>query len=82
MARLSSASRNALPSSAFAGPGRSFPIEDANHARAALSMAHYAPDPEAVKDKVKAKYPSIGKKADPKAVRSRVMDKLKSGGKC
>lgn len=38
MARLTAAQRDALPASAFAGPDRSFPINDENHARAALSM--------------------------------------------
>lgn len=31
--------RNALTSKQFAGPGRSFPIPDANHARLAIAMA-------------------------------------------
>lgn len=39
MAKLSSKQRNALPSKAFAGPQRSFPIPDKNHAKAALSRA-------------------------------------------
>ena len=43
MARLTAAQRKKLPSSAFAGPGRSFPIPDKNHARAALSMIGKAP---------------------------------------
>jgi hypothetical protein len=38
MAKLSAAQRKKLPKRAFAGPGRSFPINDKNHARAALSM--------------------------------------------
>lgn len=38
MARLTTKQRNALPSSAFAGPGRSDPINDAAHARAALRL--------------------------------------------
>lgn len=38
MARLTQAQRDAMPASTFAGPGRSFPINDKNHARAALSM--------------------------------------------
>jgi len=57
MARLKAA---ALPSSAFAGPHRSFPIENKAHARAALSMAHYASNPGAIRAKVHAKFPSIG----------------------
>ncbi len=36
MARLTAKQRKALPKSTFAGPGRSFPIPDKNHARAAL----------------------------------------------
>jgi len=38
MAVLTTQHRNALPASTFAGPGRSFPIPDANHAKAALSL--------------------------------------------
>lgn len=38
MARLTAAQRKKLPKKTFAGPGRSFPIPDANHARAALSL--------------------------------------------
>ena len=36
MSKLSEKQRDALPSSTFAGPGRSFPIPDKNHAKAAL----------------------------------------------
>lgn len=39
MAKFTAADRNALPESDFAGPGRSYPVNDANHARAALQMA-------------------------------------------
>jgi hypothetical protein len=42
MAKLSTAARKALPASAFAGPGRSFPVEDKNHAVAAKSFAKRA----------------------------------------
>jgi hypothetical protein len=38
MAKLSAGQRKKLPAKTFAGPGRSFPINDKNHARAALSM--------------------------------------------
>ena len=38
MARLSAAARKALPDSAFAGPNRSFPVQDADHARAAAML--------------------------------------------
>ncbi len=46
MARLTAADRRALPASTFAGPNRSFPIPDKNHARAALAEIKHAP-PEA-----------------------------------
>jgi hypothetical protein len=71
VSRLLQPQRNALPSHDFAGPGRSFPIPDANHARAALSMAHYASDPAAIKAKVHKKFPNIGQ-----AVRTSVMSRL------
>ncbi len=35
MAKLSAKARKALPKSSFAGPGRSFPIENRSHAIAA-----------------------------------------------
>lgn len=38
MAVLSAATRKKLPGSTFAGPHRSFPIPDKNHAKAALSL--------------------------------------------
>jgi len=43
MARLTAAQRRALPDSAFAGPNRTFPINDANHARAAEMLINKAP---------------------------------------
>ena len=39
MAKLTGTERKDLPASTFAGPGRSFPINNASHARAALSGA-------------------------------------------
>jgi hypothetical protein len=72
MSKLSSADRKALPSSDFALPGKgkgiggkgpgSYPIEDAGHARNALSRVaqHGSPaEKAAVRRKVKAKYPAI-----------------------
>lgn len=38
MAELSAAQRAALPASAYAGPGRSFPISNPDHAVAALRL--------------------------------------------
>ena len=64
MARLTTATRTALPTSTFAGPHRSYPINDPNHARNALSRVSQFGDAE-LKAKVRAavhrKYPSIGR---------------------
>lgn len=61
MAILKAAQRKKLPTQDFAGPGRSYPVPDANHARAALSMLHNAPPEEqkTIKAKVKKKFPGI-----------------------
>jgi hypothetical protein len=61
MALLRAATRNALPAKDFAGPGRSFPIEDAGHARNALArVANKGPAVKAeVRAKVAKKYPGI-----------------------
>lgn len=37
--KLKAAARNKLPASDFAGPDRSYPVEDAGHAKAAKSFA-------------------------------------------
>lgn len=39
MAKLTSKARKALPASVFAGPGRSFPISDKKHAKAAIMLS-------------------------------------------
>lgn len=49
-------------SSAYAGPKHTFPIGDEAHARNALARAHFAPNPEAIKKKVYAKYPGLKKR--------------------
>lgn len=58
MSRLTSSGRAAIPTGEFALPGRRFPIEDKNHARAALidvGRAHLSPGQKAtVKAKAKA----------------------------
>ena len=71
--KLNAAARKAIPSGQFAGPNRSFPIEDENHAKAALSMAHYASDPADIRAKVLSKYPQIDKKT---AVRNALKQKM------
>lgn len=39
MAKLSTKARKALPKKDFAGPGRSFPVNDKKHARLAIGGA-------------------------------------------
>lgn len=39
MAKLSTIARRAMPKSEFAGPGKSFPVNDKTHARLAIPMA-------------------------------------------
>ena len=64
MAKLTSKARKKIPDKDFAGPGRSYPIEDKAHARNALSRVAQSGTPAEkakVKRAVKKKYPSIGK---------------------
>lgn len=75
MAELTSKARSKLPRSSFALPGKgegkggkgsgSYPIPDRAHARNALARVaqHGTPaEKSAVRAKVKAKFPAIGKK--------------------
>lgn len=65
MAKLTAAQRNALSDSAFAGPHRSYPINDPNHARAALSrVSQFGSSTERakVRAKVNKRYPKITKR--------------------
>lgn len=62
MARLTSAQRRKIPSKDFAGPDRSYPINDASHARNALARVSQHGTPalkSRVKSAVKKKYPGI-----------------------
>ena len=61
MAKLTAKARNALPDSAFAGPDRSFPVEDPSHARNALARAsQFHPElKEKIREKVRRKFPDI-----------------------
>ena len=65
MSKLTSAERNALPDSDFAGPDRSYPVPDASHARNALSRVSQNGSPELKKkvaSKVHSKFSRIGSK--------------------
>jgi hypothetical protein len=68
MAPLTTKTRNALPPKSFAGPDRSYPINDATHARNALSRVaqHGSPQLKAqVRAKVAKKYPGISQQFGP-----------------
>ena len=77
MAKLKAATRNALSDSEFAGPKRSYPIEDASHARNALARASQFANPALkakIKAKVKRKFPNIrveGEASKPRADKSK-----------
>lgn len=63
--KLTAKARNALSTKSFAGPNRSYPIEDASHARNALSRVAQFGSPALkarVRAKVHAKFPGMGKK--------------------
>jgi len=61
MAKLTWKQRSELPAKEFAGPNRSFPIEDKNHARNALARAsQFHPELKAqIRAKVHRKFPDI-----------------------
>lgn len=58
MARLSAKQRKALPSGDFAGPGRSFPMNDKVHAEKAVQLEKYASP--ATKAKINARAKAMG----------------------
>jgi hypothetical protein len=64
MTKLTTERRSELPENDFALKNGRYPINDPNHARAALSMAHYATPAEQaqIKRKVHARFPGIGQK--------------------
>jgi hypothetical protein len=64
MAKLTAKRRNALPAKSFAGPDRSYPINDMSHARNALSRVSQF-GTSGLKARVRAavhrKFPELGK---------------------
>ena len=77
MAVLTSAARNALPSSAFVFPGqRRFPIHDLAHARDALSRASGTGDETAVRAAVYRRYPALRKGRDQVAAVARRLQSM------
>lgn len=79
---LTAKARNNMPASTFAGPNRSYPINDANHARNALSRVSQFGSP-ALQAKVRAavgrKYPGIGKKKTAKKQKAPMPEKQNLG---
>lgn len=51
-----------LPSSEFAGPNGTYPINTPKRARNALSRAHFSSEPQSIRKKVLSKYPELKKK--------------------
>lgn len=73
MAKLTAKTRNALPGSAFAGPGRSYPVEDKAPAQAALSRAAHDASPALatkIKAKVRKTFPSMTVEGEPSKSRT------------
>ena len=65
MAKLTAAGRKRIKPANFAGPDKSYPIEDISHARNALSRAAQNASPHVaamIRAHVHAKYPSLGTK--------------------
>lgn len=82
MAKLTAAARKKISGKNFAGPDRSYPIEDASHARNALARVsqHGSPALKAkVRAKVHAKYPSMGKPGAAKAHGHRAVENWTNG---
>lgn len=80
MAKLTAKARKAIPTSKFAGPDRSYPDQDASHARNALSrVANKSPSLKARVDaKVHRDWPGIGGKN--KAAKKKAMPRREAKG--
>ena len=61
MARLTTAGRKKIAGKNFAGPDRSYPIEDRSHAANALARSSGKPVAARVRAAVERKYPDMGK---------------------
>jgi hypothetical protein len=59
MAKLKAAQRKKLPASDFAGPNRSYPVNDKNHARNALARSSGKPVAAEVRRAVGRKFPGL-----------------------
>jgi len=80
MGKLTGEDRKALPAKDFAGPKRSYPVEDKAHARAALSRVSTNGSPaekKEVRAKVEQKYPTIKQSGPGKELEKRLNAKDK-----
>jgi hypothetical protein len=80
MAKLTGKDRKALPAKDFAGPQRSYPVEDKAHARAALSRVSANGSPaekKEVRAKVEQKFPAIKQSGPGKELEKRLAKKDK-----
>ncbi len=68
MSVLHAKARNALPAKDFAGPDRSYPIENESHARNALARSSGKPVHAKVASAVARKFPAI-KQSNPEHVK-------------
>jgi hypothetical protein len=62
MAKLTAKTRNAIPTKEFAGPDRSYPIENESHARNALARSSGKAIAPRIRAAVHSKYPGIEQK--------------------
>jgi hypothetical protein len=62
MAKLTAKTRNAIPTKEFAGPDRSYPIENESHARNALARSSGKAIAPKIRAAVHNKYPGIKQK--------------------
>lgn len=72
MAKLTTKARKKIPAGEFAGPDRSYPIEDKSHARNALARSSGKPIAGKTRAAVHRKYPDIGEEKDPSKRKSRL----------
>jgi hypothetical protein len=61
VARLTTAGRKKIAGKNFAGPDRSYPIEDRSHAANALARSSGKPIAGRIRAAVERKYPDMGK---------------------
>jgi hypothetical protein len=77
--KLTAATRRKIPTESFAGPDRSFPVQDKAHARNALARSSGKPIEAQIRAKVEKKFPTIGEKKKGAVARGAKLDKWMKG---